>query len=547
MKKSHFRDKLILLMDLYKVSNSQLARGINVDASLISRWRSGQRVMAANSPHVTKIAEYFVQFNAFEYQRQYLDDLIQSHLTDKDEVLDEHKKILILSKWFMSADLAHPINPGLQQKQIKQSQNLIRQIASLLSSQPAEMLSPAVPAKNSLSPCLSKIESGDSFTGRKYRGYAGRRAAVLAFLEAVLQMKAATRIFLISEDKTDWMTEDAEFTKCWANLLQQVIQNGHDITVIHTVKRDEDEITKLMYYWMPLHLTGHLHSYYLPMHNRRQILQTLFIAENGMTIHSQTISGEEQDGLTYLTEDPDINVSSIGLFRQILSNCRPLFILYQRRQVRKLLDDVLNLQSPPAPLYSLRDYLNFLTLPPSLAETITPLLNGQTGGLDVLEVYRRHHEKFILHLQSAPYIDIYPLSLLEDIAKTGQLVLHSNELFMHTSYKLSADQSLCWLKHLLSLLRSYPHYQICFTASIPHLKKIAVNITFKEGTVSLFSRGQASNQMIIRLDEANVLQALSSFFADFMSHIPAGQKDKPSVISRLEQLIRDLAGDESAE
>ncbi len=79
MKKSHFRDKLILLMDLYKVSNSQLARGINVDASLISRWRSGQRVMAANSPHVTKIAEYFVQFNAFEYQRQYLDDLIPSY------------------------------------------------------------------------------------------------------------------------------------------------------------------------------------------------------------------------------------------------------------------------------------------------------------------------------------------------------------------------------------------------------------------------------------------------------------------------------------
>jgi hypothetical protein len=52
--------------------------------------------------------------------------------------------------------------------------------------------------------------------------------------------------------------------------------------------------------------------------------------------------------------------------------------------------------------------------------------------------------------------------------------------------------------------------------------------------------------LIIRLDEANVLQALSSFFADFMSHIPAGQKDKPSVISRGTTDPRS-ADDESAE
>lgn len=545
MKKSHFRDKLILLMDLFKVSNSQLARGINVDASLISRWRSGQRVMAANSPHITKIAEYFIQFNAFEYQRHYLDDLIQSRLPDGDDELDEHKKVLILSDWFMSPDLAHPINPGLQREQIRQSHKLIRQIATLLHNQPEEPLPAADMDANQPSPCLSDIKSGTCFTSRKYFGYAGRRDAVIAFLEAVLQLKTVTRIYLISEDKADWMTEDETFTKCWADLLQQVIRNGHDITIIHTVDRSEDEITKLMYYWMPLHLTGRLHSYYLPMHNRRQILQTIFTAEQGITIHSQTISGQEQDGMTVLTDDPDINASSIALFRQILSNCRPLFIIYQRQHLRRLLEDALNFQTAAAPIYSLRDQLNILTLPPPLAEKLAPLFKGKTGGLDSLEVFRRHQEKFIQHIQLAPYIDIYPMSLLDHFAANGQLTLHSNELFMSTSYSLSAAQSQNWLSHLIELMRRYPNYQICFTASIPHLKNVSVNMTFKEGMFSLFSGGQSNSQMIIRLDEANVLQALSYFFADFISHIPAGQKDKASVISRLDQLISQSERSES--
>ena len=76
----YFDQKLKGLMQLFKISNSKLARGINVDASLISRWKSGDRAMSANSPHVPAIASFFLRLNAYHYQKQYLDFILKNRL-----------------------------------------------------------------------------------------------------------------------------------------------------------------------------------------------------------------------------------------------------------------------------------------------------------------------------------------------------------------------------------------------------------------------------------------------------------------------------------
>lgn len=44
----HFSEKFELLMRLFKVSNKRLAGYLNVDPSLVSRWRSGERAVDGN-------------------------------------------------------------------------------------------------------------------------------------------------------------------------------------------------------------------------------------------------------------------------------------------------------------------------------------------------------------------------------------------------------------------------------------------------------------------------------------------------------------------
>ncbi|MDW7661634.1 MAG: hypothetical protein SCL54_09485, partial [Bacillota bacterium] len=53
------QDKLNLLMNFFEISNSKLARAISVDPSLISRWRTGDRVPSKSSNHFHALGCYF--------------------------------------------------------------------------------------------------------------------------------------------------------------------------------------------------------------------------------------------------------------------------------------------------------------------------------------------------------------------------------------------------------------------------------------------------------------------------------------------------------
>ena len=96
----YFEQKLSALMHLFKLSNSKLARGINVDPSLISRWKSGERQMSPNSPHVPAIASYILHLNAYHYQRDYLDKVLHKKLGSSDRV-SESSRIHALSEWLV--------------------------------------------------------------------------------------------------------------------------------------------------------------------------------------------------------------------------------------------------------------------------------------------------------------------------------------------------------------------------------------------------------------------------------------------------------------
>jgi DNA-binding transcriptional regulator YiaG len=62
-----FNDRISLLMAVLRVSNSALARALSVDASLVSRWRTGARMPAKNSAHIKAIAAYFAGQAKMDY------------------------------------------------------------------------------------------------------------------------------------------------------------------------------------------------------------------------------------------------------------------------------------------------------------------------------------------------------------------------------------------------------------------------------------------------------------------------------------------------
>lgn len=96
-----FKSNLTALMNLFRLSNTDLARKIHVDASVISRWRSGKRAVSANSHHLYNLARFILSLPMTDYQAVFIDKLMSQALTGLD-LQNNALRIKVLMDWLIS-------------------------------------------------------------------------------------------------------------------------------------------------------------------------------------------------------------------------------------------------------------------------------------------------------------------------------------------------------------------------------------------------------------------------------------------------------------
>lgn len=353
----NFDHKLNTLMHLYKISNSKLAKGIGVDASLVSRWKSGERKISPNSPHIPMLASYFLKLNAYQYQREYLDQIISARLPE-GQVIDDASRVRILADWLVSDDHPGP-QPDEQPEKLAQSVSLIDSIAEILTgsgqttilSLPADTLQPDVMTQANWQP---DIQSGRRQMYETFDGRSGRRQAVLNLLFESLQADEPLDIYMTNEDDMRWLTEDQNFNTLWASLLQQIISKGHQITVIHIFTRRINEIMSMLAFWLPLHMAGRINSVYYPRYGDRRIRQSFFIVRSRTAIVTSTIADSSANYLTFRFDDDDAVEQHLRIFKAHLHHCKPLFVVFNPENAQSFFDYCLENNRKNGPVFNIR-------------------------------------------------------------------------------------------------------------------------------------------------------------------------------------------------
>lgn len=540
----YFQQKLRILTTLFKLSNSKLARGINVDASLVSRWKSGERKISPTSPHIPALATYFLRLNAYQYQKAYLDRIISAHLSEEEQT-DETRRIHVLADWLISDESPEVPGQSEQANQLTSSAALIANMADLLSVQNGAQV------QTSAAPSVDKEESASAAAQNSgyetcepliYRGRPGRRDSVLYFLKHILATEIRQDLLLLSEDDMGWLMENPDFTREWALLLKRVIEAGHKITIVHVVNRRAGEIMNVLNYWMPLHLAGQINSFYYPRYIEREIRQTMFIARNTMALVSTTTADFGNDEMTHIFTD-EASVNSFTLvYDYFIKECKPLFSVYSRQQAENFYSKMLAFREKGSAAFNIRHTLNLMGLPADILAQVESQIDVIADHEALADWFRQHQEAFRQKLLQNWYVDIYPYSMLEQIMHSRQASLPRNEIFSTNNIYLSTSATIVWLKNLIRLLRDYDNYQICFAPSTPGLESIKVNINYKENLAALFSTElpEGRSPLTVMLSEANILHALSHYFHDFIQKIPSSLRQKDEVIDRLTNLVEYL-------
>ncbi|MBR6222841.1 MAG: hypothetical protein IKQ71_05345 [Lachnospiraceae bacterium] len=293
-----FSRKLDSVMSLLDISNVNLARAANVDASYISRFRSGKRSPGSNPQLLDKLCMSLFDKAVHTNRLSELSELFsgsakQADIENKDELF------LHFHAWMTNFNITDRLAVS----------HLLCTINTF-----TEKLDVAIPPLSNL---VSESELYDTST--EYMGIDGLRRAVLRFLGNAVKERYP-ELLLYSDQGMEWMLEDSDFKMRWAFLMASCAKQGTKIKIIHNIDRNVKEMLSAIESWLPLYVTGVFESYYHKKQNGTRFKHTIFLVPKKSCISACHVSGMDDKGIyNYYTDSFHLGYYEEN-FKQLMLN-----------------------------------------------------------------------------------------------------------------------------------------------------------------------------------------------------------------------------------
>ncbi len=295
--------RLDVIMEMLGITNVKLAKVLNVDASLISRYRNGGRTLPKKtSPAAYVLVDYFTRIVREKHLEKELEELM-----DKD-FPDGYVGQKNFREWLLQGADERPIDAFLT----KLGSISEVEISKLMTRPKA-----AGPKK-----VLPK--------GELYYGMEGLREAALRFLMAAACHKTPLEIRLYSDQPLTWM-QDEDFMLEWGRLMHKILQK-HKVKIIHNTERNLDEMLSGIDKWLEPYMSGSVQGYFCPGVTDKRFSNLLIVASGLAAISARHVYGTEANGLYRYTEG-DTKFYEMQS-EALLNRSRPLVMVYKEKEMR---------------------------------------------------------------------------------------------------------------------------------------------------------------------------------------------------------------------
>ncbi len=319
-------EKLDFLMSLTNTKNASLGHALNFDPSYISRIRTGKRGLPKGQPFVEPASVFFARAIREDYQKE---AAIKELRLATPWPQDERSTAQILMIW-LSGRFRTP----------QDEQRMEDALASLKSSF----------AENDAADVSYVPGKGSAASSLAFFGNAGKRDAVITFLEDLVQTGKAHTLLLFSDEDMSWMYEDESFIHTWLILMQQLIGQGSRIRIIHSLGRSAGDMWEAVRCWLPLYGTGAVEPWYCPRLRDGIFRRTEFIAQGHSAVFASSIPGQTDDPLNLLIRDRESAETMQKEFEAFLALCKPLMDIYRPEKAEELKELQDALQNTPGEL-----------------------------------------------------------------------------------------------------------------------------------------------------------------------------------------------------
>ena len=269
-RRKSFGDRLDCAVNLLGLSNSQLAALLNIDVSLVSRYRSGIYSPHGNERLAAKLADVLLSRSKRLGKTAEL-----AALCDTDEA---HFDTDAVSAWLYDV--------SFEEDNAAMAQVLLRSLDEFT---PGKILTGAA---------WDMPELPDE---AYYYGTAGLRSAVIRFLSDAV--REGGELLLYSDEPMDWMTGDRAYFALWSSFMAKCVNSGVRIKIIHNVDRVDAEMIDAIRAWLPLYVSGMIEPFVFQKTRNARFYHTVFLRSGGACIHGFfPAEGGDNRWYEYLTD-----------------------------------------------------------------------------------------------------------------------------------------------------------------------------------------------------------------------------------------------------
>jgi len=487
----NFSAKLKIIMNIFNITNSKLAKHLNIDASLVSRWKNGNR-KPKTQQYYRIISEYIVSHAKMDYQKMAICEAIG---TKTDDLLDDIDLSSLLTSWLS---------------------NDVIEIGEF----PSQEYTPTQNHKTEVD---------------IYYGINGKRELVLKFLRTIILSKKCYELLLMSEENMDWLTGDQHFLSEWSALLVEVIRRGNTIKIIHTIQRNSDELLSVIEKWLQLHLSGKVVSFYYPKYKENSYARTMFIAPNLLAITSSSIFDKNTDTANYLFDDKQVIRSLVCDYKSYLNECKPLMNIITEKNFAEF-KEIHNPFEKNGNIITYRNFFPTFTMPSSLFKKIVGRLEIDRISLSQIKsLYKKSTLELKKFLQFNSITIIIEQKMLEMLLSPS-FVFQLSDYHSCTNVSYLHDELVLHIKHLIKILKNNPSFNIYIVDKALIGPTTAIIAKENEFIVATNLSNPQSHFSIV-YNEKNISYSIYEYFLSQIDSIPSRQRAKNYTIRKLSEVL----------
>lgn len=485
-----------LIMNSLNIQTVSLSRALHVDASLISKWKTGDRPLSEKSVYFEDIVDYFLKESKKQGHRPLTETLM--NLYPHIDLSDDSQIALLLRQALL----------GTPSYESSTEQRILH-------------------------------DGARSVPTAVFEGNAGKRAAILKLLDYAEAMTVPGTLIFINSEEYDWFLEDPAFSLQFTERIIGLLKRGFHSKFVIYYSDFKEHFLHFFNACSPLIFHRNVEWFFYEYYDESILNVSFFIVNQAVSLLS--LSGDRTASTTMIFTDNSVVLGHEVLANHVLSKCAPLFSNFAPSQIADIVNDISHARRSDA-FYSYLPAPAFISVNQALLKEV--LENNsidEENTRKCLELNNQLWEATSCYFsknrpKKSPFIHIFQLEELTNRVKQKSFTSNSLTLLGGKSVNIRSSQYAQVLLNLADGLLKHNNMQIVLVSQKDSISLPAINCWCQKNSwlVQMDGEGFRSSE------EISIVNTAAATLERCVRRVPPERREKEAVRQYLLDLANEL-------